>query len=1256
MWLWILSALIVIVAWAAWFFYGLTFGVSYLAPLAVTAVVLLGVIGVIVFRRVRAARAARALEKAIAQQAQEQALAAKPERVAEIQEIHRQFQQGVAALKASKLGGGKRGQDALYVLPWYVMVGPPGAGKTTALRHSGLVFPYLDPSGSGVKGVGGTRNCDWWFTNEAILLDTAGRYTTEADDHDEWMAFLEQLLKYRVEKPLNGVIVAVSVSEMLDATDDQIQQTAKKIRARIDEMQDTLKETLPVYVLFTKIDLVAGFSEFFGDMKKSERSQPWGATFRLDADKRDPGKLFDGEFDILVERLHTKGLKRMALERTREVKEKVYQFPLEFAAIKRNMSDFLAAAFAPAGTGPQPIMRGFYFTSGLQEGKPLDRVVGAMGRAFGLRGGPEEAPAEAIESKSFFLRDVFMNVVFPDATLATRSEAEIARLRRRQLYFSVAAGIFALAFLVPSVIRFYYNRGFIAETESIAQAAKSVDWADARTPALDKVSKLDDLRRRVALLYVDSIQTLDVTPEGDTAPDQNKRREWKYGWPMYKGDTLRPPTKDEYIAILHKGFMEPTKAALEEKLRRADGSRYLEDYNTLKAYLLLDDKIHIQDNDDWETGRLTQIWADFLRRSNSEVPEADLKAKLRDHVQVYVKLMKRGEAAGEKLDDQLIGNVRDRLLRIGSTGRYYDKFVTVLIDQRYDESGPPDPANLKYPPINLANIFPDRQEVLGKVRSWQKEHQGSYVEVQGPYTYKGHEAVLASLAEGRKELEREKWVLPLTGEEERAGDAIDKNLQRVREEYDQRYISQWENFFRDIEVEIPPTNKEAISEFKILSTPDWPYQRLLRALADNTQFDEVAEKSEAESQLLGDGGVIDQIRLRTTRRIEQKGRGIRIDRVLAAGQKPEYVDPIPEKFRSMVRFAVPPPQPKPKDGEPPRDPAPVEIGTYVGKLADLAGEMGNIEDGPRGVDTKKATEKFEDAVKTTQSELLKIDDYGQRLMEPLLMNPLKQAYKAVMRSAGGSASGLWQVVVAPPYESNIKDRYPFNLAATRDASLSDAIAFYKPKGGILWGFYDQYLKQFHRKEGHDYIPETHLDDSRAAHAKPFTPFRALLYPCLKRSDEITEALFEEGSEKPKVEFQINLKTVSPIVSEVILEVDGQKRLYRNEKEFWNPMTWPGQKPTGARIQVRGAGGLDEEIVREGPWGIFRLFEAGTTTAEKDKDDVFTVTWQMTAPPVTVTLQVRPVRANHPFSPSFFRATNCPHDIGDSFGKGSKGKG
>jgi len=328
----------------------------------------------------------------------------------------------------------------------------------------------------------------------------------------------------------------------------------------------------------------------------------------------------------------------------------------------------------------------------------------------------------------------------------------------------------------------------------------------------------------------------------------------------------------------------------------------------------------------------------------------------------------------------------------------------------------------------------------------------------------------------------------------------------------------------------------------------------------------------------------------------------------------------------------------------------VELGTYVGKLQELTGEMGNIEDGPVIADTRKATEKFEDAVRTTEGLILKMDETGQELMRPLLMNPLRAGYKAVVRHAGGAASGLWEVVVYPSYRDKIKDRYPFNLSAARDASFEDAVAFFKPKDGVLWGFYDSYLKAFHTKQGHDFIPEAHLE-ARPRPARPFTPFNPNLYNCLKRADEISDALFSGGGENPKVEFQINLKTVSPIVSEVLFEVDGQKRLYRNEKEFWFDFVWPGPKKTGARLRVRGAGGLDEELVREGSWGLFRLFEAGTTTAEKDSDQKFLVTWELTAPPVSVTMEVRPTRGNHPFSPSFFRATNCPPSIGDRFGKG-----
>jgi type VI secretion system protein ImpL len=266
------------------------------------------------------------------------------------------------------------------------------------------------------------------------------------------------------------------------------------------------------------------------------------------------------------------------------------------------------------------------------------------------------------------------------------------------------------------------------------------------------------------------------------------------------------------------------------------------------------------------------------------------------------------------------------------------------------------------------------------------------------------------------------------------------------------------------------------------------------------------------------------------------------------------------------------------------------------------------------------------------------------------MNPLRQGYRAYLRGAGGAASGLWEVMVWPHYRDKIKDRYPFNLAARRDASFEDAVAFFRPKDGVLWSFYDRYLAGMHRKQEHQFVPIAYLQ-GKIAKGKPYTPFNPLMYSCLERADEITDALWPAGAtDRPEVQFQINLKTVSPIVSHVVFEVDGQRREYKNEKEFFYRFNWPGKEAPGARIQVRGAGGLDEEIVREGPWGIFRLFEAADKfTAVKDSDQEFLATWTMSAPPVSVTMQVRPRRGNHPFPLSFFRATNCPSSIGDKFG-------
>ena len=187
------------------------------------------------------------------------------------------------ALETLKRSSGK--QSFLYELPWYIIIGPPGAGKTTALVNSGLKFPLAGQDGAAsIAGVGGTRYCDFWFTEDAVLIDTAGRYTTHDSDSEtdrkSWLSFLSLLKDNRAKQPINGVILAISVEDVLLLPEDELTAHANAIRKRLLELHQELKIDFPVYALFTKADLIDGFREYFGNFTETRRRKVWGATFQ----------------------------------------------------------------------------------------------------------------------------------------------------------------------------------------------------------------------------------------------------------------------------------------------------------------------------------------------------------------------------------------------------------------------------------------------------------------------------------------------------------------------------------------------------------------------------------------------------------------------------------------------------------------------------------------------------------------------------------------------------------------------------------------------------------------------------------------------------------------------------------------------------------------------------------------------------------------------------------------------------------------
>src|SRR5215469_1138765 len=299
------------------------------------------------FVALRNGRNADGLAAGVAAQPSPQAAAAASS--AEVADLGKRLKEALDLLKKSKAA--KRwGRGWLYQLPWYMFIGPPGSGKTTALTNSGLNFPLADQLGkNAVRGIGGTRSCDWWFTDDAVLIDTAGRYTTQdseqAADAGAWAGFLKLLKKFRKRQPINGAIVAIGISDLLAANEAQRLAHAKAIRTRIKELYAELGVRFPIYVLFTKVDLVAGFVEFFDDLGREEREQVWGMTFPVEKSdgKGEEGGVvaaYPAEFDALLGRLNDRLMERLQQETDTQRRALLFGFPQQIASLKEITDGF----------------------------------------------------------------------------------------------------------------------------------------------------------------------------------------------------------------------------------------------------------------------------------------------------------------------------------------------------------------------------------------------------------------------------------------------------------------------------------------------------------------------------------------------------------------------------------------------------------------------------------------------------------------------------------------------------------------------------------------------------------------------------------------------------------------------------------------------------------------------------------------------------------------------------------------------------
>jgi type VI secretion system protein ImpL len=785
-----------------------------------------------------------------------------------------------------------------------------------------------------------------------------------------------------------------------------------------------------------------------------------------------------------------------------------------------------------------------------------------------------QAPEPVLETKSYFLRDLFSRVMFPDQDVAVRSAAAEKREGLRRWIAVGAAAAVGLVLLALPFRAFLLNRELVLSTAATVDAV-AAQLRQARAGGQPPVDRLEPLRVR---LY-------ELVAHAEAGPP------WAMRFGMYQGGELLPHLRTFHAQATRRLVLDPIfkqdvgdMDAFVARWERtespppvADHARF---YDLLKMHLLLTAPRGLAEPrlDDalaaWIGERVAERWQ--ARWSLGTEPAAALH--LASNANLFVRVLASDPALALPRHEELVRRMRRILSRVPLSALALERLAAEV-----------DGKGLE---VTLQTALG------GPVPSLR-----STARVRGAYTRRGFEESMKERLESPGAL-LELWVLASDPKELEA--VQERETQRLRSRYFGRYIEEWRRFAESIEPVGGGGSQATLSLLQDLTRGEPPpYARIFRTVGYNTRIAGAAGALQKAAE-----GVLEKIRgtLAGPRRQALEA-GLKVDREEA------LLGPVDVElsFAGFVEFGY--------AGDPAAGGGAAQKNLPLDVYQEQIGFVRDaLQTAVEGSDTGPLVGRVTTA-RTRVRSLLDTQPVGWRpTLERLLWPPIEWASASTAREAAAGASQKWCSMVALPWKRNLASRYPF-VRDGDDAALADVGEFFRPGNGLVWGFYAEALRNDVQRQGDGFAFARQLGGT--------TGFSPSLLPFLRQAQEVTTVLFPSGAAEPKVPFAVRIRP-TPRVASVVLEVDGQRFEYFNGPEEWRKMTWPAQgRSPGALLRVRAATGREEILQQDGEWGLFRLLEAGQVRGEPGPRD-FTVAFDFPALGVTIVVDFRPDRSEAPF--------------------------
>lgn len=1063
-------------------------------------------------------------------------------RASSTQSLAASFKNALVVLRKRRTGS-RFGGGWLYQLPWYLFIGSPGSGKTTAISNSGLSFPLADKRiRYAATNAASRRDLNWCFTDEAVLLDSSGRFVAQHDnpgrDRGDWLIMLGLLKRHRRRQPLNGVVVTVGIDELLSADEASRSQRAAIMRQRIGEIYTQLGSRLPVYVLFTKSDLLSGFVEFFDDLGREGRDAVMGITFQTDSPEQlgDPVlghhevEMFSGEFDALVQRLEERLLERMQHETDIQRRARIFALPQQFMNLREPLSQFLYEAFAPNTFDDPIVLRGTYFVSGTQVGVPVDVVGDTVARTFHVASAPA-SPAK-LSPFGYFLNRLFREVIFFEAWLVEKDK----RLARRMRHLRIAA-ISAICLAVITVAALSYG-DYLQQEALIAKVGAGIAEFEKKASAmkLENVTS-SDLRPIAPLL--DELRLLKTEV-------QTNGRMWAWMEPSFLSRTLslESETAQAYRASLNAILLPRLLHRLENQLssQRQD-SAFL--YPGLHVYLMLGgDGAFVP-----ETIRQWMVldWAAQYPRPEDVALRASLAAHLDSMLQMPLEKM--------VLDEGLVERTRVTLRKTPIEKQVFN----AILNSEEARSLPAFDIS--------AHAGPSAGEIL-QLRSGEPLSSN----IPGLFTRDGFFLVyLPLLAREAEFAVKRAWIL--VDRMQRGPVDTSDMVEQVKIDatglYLQEFSFKWDQLINDIAVKPIATLDDSLRALNILSAPTSPIRLLVATAAQQTSLVAPPEELPLNTASTASLASPPDVKSQHIAKLFPVTKTARTPESIAEKHTTEH-------FRSLQQLVSIPANSGP-NAQAPIDGAIAELGTLYRALTAIPDSAATALD--RSLPNAVALQRLPAAAAN-------------------LPDPIRHWFSTVVQKSSDITIGdakmklaaLWLDGPGKFCSTATARRYPFVKNSSRDISLDDFGRLFAQQG---------VADSFFRKNVEPFLSAVKRT------ASPTAAFEKTALAQFEKAAAIRDSMFKNNSAEPSLDFELSIVKMDPALSNVIIDIHGQRLVASEEGSAGTKFSWPASRQADAATITLFPADRSTPIQFKatGDWALFRLFDMSSVRRQRRSDEL-----------------------------------------------------